>query len=115
MQALRVIPHHEMAEIMGDLKYLGTGDLAKRWGYTVRGVRILATNELDFPKPAFAVNGGRIRVWEIGAIQIWESAHPETRSSEAKAHKSLYGAAFRKRNNLPYSRVMHPPQNGVKK
>jgi hypothetical protein len=100
-------------KIMSNPKFFGTGDLAKRWGYTVRGVRNLAANEPDFPEPAFAVNGGRIRVWEIGAIQRWENAHPETRSGEAKAHKSRYGASFRKRNGLPYSRSMKPPTNVV--
>lgn len=95
---------------MSDLKYLGTRDLAERWGYTVRGIRILVANETDFPKPAFAVNRGRIRVWEIGAILLWEKAHPETRSGEAKKYKSLYGAAFRKSNGLPYSRAMRPPE-----
>ena len=97
---------------MSDLKYLGTRDLAERWGYSVRGIRILAANETDFPKPAFAVNQGRIRVWEIRAILLWEKAHPETRSRQAKKYKSLYGAAFRKSNGLPYSRAMRQSEKG---
>ena len=54
-------------------RYLGTADLARRWGYTTRGVRNLILNEPDFPAPAFAVNEGRIRVWTRAEIEAWEA------------------------------------------
>lgn len=85
--------------------YLGTADLARRWGYTTRGVRNLVLNETDFPAPAFAVNEGRIRVWAMAAIEAWEAAHPEARSADAKRQKTRYPASFRRTENLPTSRA----------
>jgi hypothetical protein len=86
-------------------RYLGTADLARRWGYTTRGVRNLILNELDFPAPAFAVNAGRIRVWTLAEIEAWEALHPETQSDRAKQQKTLYPATFRRTHNLPLSRA----------
>ena len=86
-------------------RYLGTADLAKRWSYTTRGVRNLILNETDFPAPAFAVNEGRIRVWAVEAVEVWEAAHPEVRSADAKRQKTLYPATFRRTENMPRSRA----------
>jgi hypothetical protein len=86
-------------------RYLGTADLAKRWGYTTRGVRNLIQNEIDFPAPAFTVNEGRIRIWTLPTIEAWETVHPETKSADAKRQKTLYPATFRRIENLPRSRA----------
>lgn len=90
---------------MDEPRYLGTADLAKRWGYTTRGVRNLILNETDFPAPVFTVNAGRIRVWTLTAIAAWEARHPEVLDADAKRQKTLYPATYRRDLGLPLSRA----------
>lgn len=100
---------------MNEPRYLGTADLAKRWGYTTRGVRNLILNETDFPAPEFTINAGRIRVWTLAAIAAWEAVHPEVLSADAKRQKTLYPNYFRRDLGLPPSRTklrMAEAENG---
>jgi hypothetical protein len=68
------------------LVYVGFGDLAARWVYTLRGVRKLVMRQ-DFPVPAFTINGGRTKVWTMADIDVYERLHPEVTSPEAKRRK----------------------------
>lgn len=67
-------------------EYLGPGDLALRWGYTKQGIQKLAKHE-DFPRPVFTINRGRIRVWALADIELYENGRPELHSEAAKLSK----------------------------
>lgn len=68
------------------LALLGVGDLAARWGYTRQGVYQLAGRS-GFPAPIAAVNGGRIRVWLLADVEVFEQGRPELRDQVAKRRK----------------------------
>lgn len=67
--------------------YLGFRDLLKRWVYTRQGLYKLLGTE-DFPSPAFTINAGRTKVWELGPVEAFEKKHPEVLSEEAKRRKT---------------------------
>lgn len=68
------------------LALLGTADLAARWGYTRQGVHQLATRP-GFPTPVAAVNGGRVRVWMLADVEVFEQGRPELGDQTAKRRK----------------------------
>lgn len=68
------------------LALLGAADLATRWGYTRQGVHQLATRP-GFPAPLAAVNGGRIRVWLLADIEVFEQGRSELGDQVAKQRK----------------------------
>ena len=68
--------------------YLGLQDLVDRWVYTRQGVHKLVRLP-GFPKPAFAVNRGRVKVWVLAEIEAFESHHPEVISESAKRSKVI--------------------------
>jgi len=77
--------------------YIGLGDLAERWVYTIRGIRKLTLSK-DFPPPAFAINRGRTKVWNAADIEGFELEHPEVIDAEAKRRKIAgYAAAVAKK------------------
>jgi len=77
--------------------YIGLGDLAERWVYTVRGIRKLTLSK-DFPAPAFAINRGRTKVWNAADIDGFELRHPEVKNPEEKRRKVAgYAAAVAKK------------------
>ena len=41
----------------------------------------------DFPEPQFTVNAGRTKVWYLPDIELYEKAHPELKSEDAKRRK----------------------------
>ena len=75
-----------MPDVSPTLALLGATDLAVRWGYTRQGVHQFAARP-DFPAPAAAVNGGRIRVWLLADIEAFEQGRPELGDQEAKRRK----------------------------
>ena len=68
------------------LLLLGISDLAVRWSYTRQGVHQLAARP-GFPVPAAAVNGGRIRVWLLVDIEVFEQGRCELGDQVAKRRK----------------------------
>lgn len=70
------------------LALLGVADLATRWGYTRQGVHQL-TARTGFPAPAAAVNGGRIRVWLLADIEVFEQERPELGDQVTKRRKQI--------------------------
>lgn len=67
--------------------FIASGDLIARWPvYTRRGVLKL-THSADFPAPVFAVNAGRVKVWEAADIEAYEVLHPEVLSESLKTRK----------------------------
>lgn len=68
------------------LALLGIADLAARWSYTRQGVHQLAARR-GFPVPAATVNGGRIRVWLLADIEVFEQGRLELSDQTAKRRK----------------------------
>ena len=68
------------------MRYLGFRDLLQRWVYTRQGLYLLISRE-GFPPPAFTINQGRTKVWELSAIEAYEREHPEVTSEAAKRYK----------------------------
>lgn len=68
------------------LALLGIADLAARWSYTRQGVHQLAVRP-GFPAPVAAVNGGRIRVWLLVDIEVFEQGRLELGNEAAKRRK----------------------------
>ena len=81
------------------MEYLGIGDLIERWIYTPRGTRKLAKSN-GFPKPAFSVNAGRVPVWELPQIEVYEAQHLELFDHRRKLRKQR-GYALAKRKGFP--------------
>jgi predicted DNA-binding transcriptional regulator AlpA len=71
----------------GAMRYLGFRDLLQRWVYTRQGLYGLIARD-DFPPPAFTINQGRTKVWELSAIEAYERQHPEVTSEAAKRYKT---------------------------
>ena len=69
-------------------EYLGTGDLCDRWRYTRQGIALLIKRR-DFPPPAFRINRGRVPVWRLADIKIYERERPELGDEEAKRRKQV--------------------------
>ena len=72
--------------------YCGITDIVDRWVYTRQGLHKL-TKTPTFPVPVFTINRGRTKVWLLSDIEIYEKAHPEVLTEEAKARK-LKGYAW---------------------
>ena len=68
------------------LVLLGAADLAARWSYTRQGIHQLAARP-GFPAPVAAVNGGRIRVWLLADVEVFEQGRPELGDQVAKRRK----------------------------
>ena len=68
------------------LVLLGITDLTARWSYTRQGVHQLAARP-GFPTPVAAVNGGRIRVWLLADIEVFEQGRSELGDQMAKRRK----------------------------
>ena len=69
--------------------FIASGDLIARWPvYTRRGVLKLTQSE-DFPAPVFAVNAGRVKVWDAADIEAYETVHPEVHSQALKTRKII--------------------------
>ena len=66
--------------------YLGVADLIARWVYTRGGVHALMRRK-GFPKPCFAINRGRNKVFLQSEIEAYEQGHPELFDNEAKERK----------------------------
>jgi hypothetical protein len=66
---------------------LRVSDLARRWHYTKEGVRKLSRRCPDFPPPCFPPIGGKLRLWALRDIEIFERERPELHSEEAKILK----------------------------
>ena len=81
------------------MEYLGMSDLVGRWVYTPQGVRKLAKSN-GFPKPAFTVNAGRVPVWELPQIEVYEAQHLELFDHRRKLRKQR-GYAIAKRKGFP--------------
>ena len=77
-----------MSNTSPTLALLGVADLAARWGYTRQGVHQLAARP-GFPAPAAVVNGGRIRVWLLADIEVFEQSRPELGDQVAKQRKQI--------------------------
>lgn len=75
-----------MSDTSPSLALLGVADLAARWGYTRQGVHLLAVRP-GFPAPVAAVNSGRIRVWLLADIEVFEQGRPELGDQVAKRRK----------------------------
>ena len=65
---------------------LGVADLAVRWGYTRQGIHQLAARP-GFPVPIAAVNSGRVRVWLLADVEVFEQRRPELGDAIAKRRK----------------------------
>jgi hypothetical protein len=70
--------------------FFGAADIIHRWVYTRQGVHLLM-QRADFPDPAFVINGGRTKVWNVADIYNYERAHPEVCDAELKANKVRKG------------------------
>ena len=68
------------------MQYVSTGDLVTRWHYTRQGINRWM-KKATFPKPAFYVNNGRLPVWELPVIEVFEKDKPELHSEAAKQFK----------------------------
>jgi hypothetical protein len=64
--------------------YLCIADLVKRWIYTRQGVHKL-TRSAGFPEPEIVA--GRTKLWYAADIAVYEAAHPEVTSEDAKHNK----------------------------
>lgn len=94
------------------MQYLGMADLALRWGYSRQGAHNIV-RKTEFPAPLFVVNRGRTPVWEIPAIEDYETAHPELTSEAAKFRKrNGYFAAVMKGDRRPNASGPIPAQEG---
>ncbi len=65
---------------------LSVPDLCDRWLYTRQGVRNL-TKHKAFPRPLFIVSRGRVSVWSLAQVELWEKDHPEVYDEGAKVRK----------------------------
>ena len=89
-------------------QFVGTGDLVRRWKYSRQGINQWLKKP-GFPPPAFTVNGGRTRVWDLSAIEAFEVGRPELGDPEEKRRKVIgYARAVakgpegrKKRQGLP--------------
>lgn len=72
----------------GAMDLVGVGDLAERWQYTPRGVRQMI-QQRGFPQPCARINGGRLFVWELSAIEEYERDRPELHSATHKKRKQV--------------------------
>ena len=69
------------------MQYLGFRDLLARWVYTRQGLyKFMARDE--FPAPAFLLNQGHTKVWELNVIEAYERQHPELTDEAAKRFKT---------------------------
>lgn len=60
---------------MSDNPFLGMADLVARWTYTRMGA-FKVTQHPDFPAPAFTINQGRVKVWQLDQVKAFEQMHP---------------------------------------
>ena len=67
--------------------FFGVADLVERWCYSKQGIHNLANYDKNFPKPHGVINRGRNKFWHIDQIKLYEQAHPEVISQEAKQRK----------------------------
>lgn len=68
------------------MQYVSTGDLVTRWKYTRQGINRWMKKP-EFPKPVFYLNNGRLPVWELAAIELFEQGKPELGDPLAKQSK----------------------------
>jgi hypothetical protein len=68
------------------MAYLRIADLVRRWVYTRRGIEKLIGRG-GFPAPAITDGAGRMKLWHPADIAVYEAAHPEVTSDEAKRRK----------------------------
>lgn len=69
------------------MEYVGFRDLLARWVYTRQGLYKFMSRD-DFPAPAFTINGGHTKVWELTAIKAYEKLYPELTDDGAKRFKT---------------------------
>jgi hypothetical protein len=80
------------------MRYVGLRDLLGRWVYTRQGLYKFMGRD-DFPAPAFTVNQGRTKVWDLAVIEAYEQHYPELTDQAAKTSKSIgYFLAIQKGN-----------------
>lgn len=63
---------------------LALSDLVARWTYTRAGVQRLINVDPAFPGPVAVVNRGRTRIWDLAAIEAYETSRPWLLDAEAK-------------------------------
>lgn len=68
------------------MTYVNFSDILRRSVYTKQGLVKMA-GRADFPAPAFTVGDGKIRIWRLDDIEVFEKTHPELTSEGAKLRK----------------------------
>jgi hypothetical protein len=83
------LTRHPTGERQGaTVEFLGIADFVSRWKYTRQGVHKVVASA-GFPKPAFAVNNDRTKVWALQDVRRYETLHPELTSLSYKTQKQV--------------------------